>query len=126
MRRAHEPWITKAEEDLLVCKILIESDDFPTMAVCFHAQQVCEKYLKAFLTANQVEFPKIHDLIILLEDYCVPINNSFIILKPKLIGLTEYAANTRYPGGNFPPTLTEAKEAYEAALQTKDFILIHL
>jgi len=126
MRKAHEPWINKAEEDLLVCKILLGSDDFPTMAVCFHAQQACEKYLKAFLTSNQIEFPKIHDLVILLEEYCDPINNSFIVLKPKLIGLTEYDTNAIYPGGNFPPTLTKAMEAYEAALQVKDFVTQYL
>ena len=96
------------------------------MAVCFHAQQASEKFLKAFLTANNVEFPKIHDLIILIEDYCTLVNISFNLLKPRLIGMSEYAANARYPGNRFPPTLSDAKEAYEAALYVKDFVLMYL
>ncbi len=126
MSKAHEPWIMKAEEDLLTCKILLDSDDCPSMAVCFHAQQACEKFLKAFLTANNVEFPKIHDLIILIEDFCAQVNISFSRLKPQLLYMSEYATNARYPGNRFPPSLSEAKEAYETALSVRDFVMIYL
>ncbi|MBW1960508.1 MAG: HEPN domain-containing protein [Deltaproteobacteria bacterium] len=32
------------------------------MTVCFHAQQCAEKYLKAFLTFKNIDFPKTHDI----------------------------------------------------------------
>ena len=37
-------------------------DDCPTDTVCFHAQQCVEKYLKAFLVLEGIDFPKAHDI----------------------------------------------------------------
>jgi HEPN domain-containing protein len=37
-------------------------DDCFTDTVCFHAQQCVEKYLKAFLVLEGIDFPKTHDI----------------------------------------------------------------
>ena len=50
-------WVTKAEEDFQTCEILMEREFFPGGVVCFHSQQMAEKYIKAFLTENGIEFP---------------------------------------------------------------------
>lgn len=37
------------------------------VVLCFHSQQCIEKYMKAILQENEVEFEKIHDLDVLLQ-----------------------------------------------------------
>jgi HEPN domain-containing protein len=123
MKEAIEPWIAKAEEDIRACKILLESDDFPTTVVCFHAQQVAEKYMKAFLTGMGIEFRKTHDLLTLLDEYCLSVNADFNGIRDQLKELTDYAIDVRYPGGELPPSNSEAKKALDAALIIKQFIL---
>lgn len=45
-------WIRKAEEDKLAIQRLTEPDIIAPSVVCFHCQQMAEKYLKAFLIRN--------------------------------------------------------------------------
>lgn len=60
-------WLFRTNEDIAVMKNLVESGarDY-TSAICFHAQQAVEKFLKAFLVFHDVDFPKTHDLDFLL------------------------------------------------------------
>ncbi len=63
-------WIVKAEEDLRIIENEMEfvpEDRIITSAICFHAQQAVEKYLKAFLAFNDIKFGKTHNLELLLE-----------------------------------------------------------
>ena len=56
-------WIAKAENDLKnAAHTLMLKEDCPTDTVCFHAQQVVEKYLKALLVWVDIDFPKTHDI----------------------------------------------------------------
>jgi len=56
-------WIGKAEGDFATAKRELAATDNPNYdAVCFHAQQCAEKYLKAFLQEANITFPKTHDL----------------------------------------------------------------
>ena len=58
----HE-WVTKAESDLRAAIYLLEPRPKPpTDAVCFHAQQCAEKYMKALLVFRGTDFPKTHDV----------------------------------------------------------------
>ena len=59
-------WIEKAEEDYgFACEGIERTDYFAQ--VCFHFQQAAEKYLKAFIVANKLEFRAVHNLLELLE-----------------------------------------------------------
>ena len=60
-------WVEKAEHDLLNIENNLAANDIPWDTVCFHAQQCTEKYLKAVLAWKRVEFPKTHDLRVLLQ-----------------------------------------------------------
>ncbi len=60
-------WSLKAEEDFNAAKSLITYGHAFLSTVCFHSQQAAEKYLKAFLTYHQIEFPKTHDIGELLD-----------------------------------------------------------
>lgn len=51
-------WVNKAENDLKNAVYTLEmGEECPTDRVCFHAQQVVEKYLKALLVLNGIPFP---------------------------------------------------------------------
>ncbi len=56
-------WIGKAENDLKTAAHTLElGEDCPTDTVSFHAQQCIEKYVKAMLVHEAIDFPKTHDL----------------------------------------------------------------
>jgi hypothetical protein len=56
-------WVKKAENDSKNAAYTLEMDDeCPTDTVCFHAQQVVEKYLKALLAFKGIPFPKSHNI----------------------------------------------------------------
>ena len=56
-------WVTKAESDLRAAVYLLDPRvEQPTEAVCFHAQQCAEKYVKALLVFRGTDFLKTHDL----------------------------------------------------------------
>lgn len=108
-----QEWMTKADNDLKAAGNLLKTKDCPADVVCFHSQQCVEKYLKALLIAQGIEFRKIHDLgelVVLLPSR----------LRPSLDDqeqdrLTEYATVTRYPGDYEPSSLTEARKAVAVA-----------
>ena len=60
-------WVEKADHDLGSAKIIYLHlpDYFDTIA--FHCQQAVEKYIKAILVFNKIEFQRSHDLVYLLE-----------------------------------------------------------
>lgn len=92
-------WVAKAESDLRAAAYLLEPrKDRPTDAVCFHAQQCAEKYIKALLVLRTADFPKTHDIGKLTA--LLP-----AALRPRLTPeeqrrLTGYAAAARYPGSS--------------------------
>jgi HEPN domain-containing protein len=55
-------WIAYAEEDYGAAKTLFARKKPLLSAVCFHAQQCAEKYLKALLIWKDFDCPKTHDL----------------------------------------------------------------
>ena len=56
-------WVQKAENDLKNAAYTLRmGKDCPTDTVCFHAQQCAEKYLKALLVLQGLDFPRTHDM----------------------------------------------------------------
>jgi HEPN domain-containing protein len=107
-------WVKKAENDLKTAAYTLEMDDeCPTDTVCFHAQQVVEKYLKALLVFNGTPFPKTHNI----EDIMalLPPSSRPSLAERDQDRLTEYATVTRYPGDYEPISLDEAKNAVRIA-----------
>lgn len=91
-------WIEKAEEDYLVALTLRRLRRHPPHnAVCFHAQQCIEKYLKAILEKHGAIIRKIHALPILL-DQCAEVHPMLLGMRPDMVRLSEYAVEFRYPG----------------------------
>jgi len=115
-------WVKLAERDLLTAKLMLEASPVISDIVCFHSQQAAEKFLKAFLVKNQIEFTKTHNIMVLIN-LCAKIDNSFKDELSEADILTDYAVEIRYPDDWYEPTMEEAREAYEISLRVKDFVL---
>ena len=115
-------WLIKAFEDYIAMEALLNSSqkEFATSAICFHAQQLVEKLLKAFLTHHNIPFPKTHILEV-LKQKCLEIDDTFQTLDFK--NLSQYAVEIRYPDDFYLPTIKEANECVKLAVELKDFIL---
>ena len=59
--------LRSAAIDVAACKALDAAPDMVDTVIGFHAQQACEKCLKAVLSAQGVEFSRSHDLLRLVE-----------------------------------------------------------
>jgi HEPN domain-containing protein len=113
-------WIAKAEGDFLTAGRELRARKSPNYdAVCFHAQQCAEKYLKAVLQKNERNIPKIHNLIELML-LCEEIDSSFEMLRADLVTMERYSVRVRYPG-KFAEK-DEAQAAYAATGTTRKFI----
>ena len=116
-------WVARAENDLKIAKDEIGTEKPATDAICFHAQQCVEKYLKAYLIFNQKRFRKTHNIAKLIE-LCKEIHEDFDYLYE--IGahnLTDYAVEIRYGEEFYFPAIDETKEAIEIAEKVKSFVL---
>jgi HEPN domain-containing protein len=111
-------WVEYAEEDLILAKSALRRTKPLTIGSCFHSQQCAEKYFKAILVAQDVEFPKTHDLLI-LNTLCTDAGIITGLSIEDLGRLSGYAVRTRYPGNQ--PTPEEAKEAVEITITIRRF-----
>ena len=117
-------WIFRANEDYAVIKRLEKSGiEFYTSTICFHAQQAVEKYLKAFLIFNDIDFPRTHDVDYLLLE-CQKIDDKNFDLDLK--SLTEFGVSVRYPDDLYVPGVIETKEYIEIAKAVKEKVEILL
>jgi len=62
-----EVLLRKAKQDELAVEKLIDDRDIEDDLLGFHAQQAAEKMLKALLAARAVDYPKTHNLRVLVE-----------------------------------------------------------
>jgi HEPN domain-containing protein len=78
MRAITKEWVEKAEDDFYSAELLLRAGEHPMPGnSCFHSQQCGEKYLKAFLVENNIDFPRSHQLMVLLE-LCAGLDVSFL------------------------------------------------
>lgn len=110
-------WMAKADNDLKSAAYLLKIKDCPTDAVCFHAQQCAEKYLKALLVAHGTTLRKTHDLEELVA--LLPQRHHFLLDDKEQDRLTEYATVTRYPGNYEPISVSEARQAVKIARRVR-------
>lgn len=92
-------------------------EECPADTVVFHAQQCAEKYLKAFLAFESIDFPKSHDLGVLIA--LLPARAVIKLSVEEQRRLTSYATVTRYPGEYEPVTLSEARRAVTLARRVR-------
>ncbi len=112
--------VAKAEGDFNTAQRELRARRAPNYdAVCFHAQESAEKYLKGFLQGQGEEPPKIHNLIRLL-DRCQVRDNSFEMIRANLEALETFAVEVRYPGN--VASKEEARDAGSTVKQVREFV----
>jgi HEPN domain-containing protein len=113
MKPTTAEWVAKAEGDFLTAGRELRARKSPNYdAVCFHAQQCAEKYLRAVLQENEKHIPKIHNLIELML-LCEEMDSNFEMLRADLVIMERYSVRTRYPGESAEKA--DAQSAYAAA-----------
>lgn len=116
-------WVQKAEGDHAAMQWLTQMAAPVHDAVCFHAQQCIEKYLKAWLQEANIAFRRTHDLEELL-DLILPIMPAWAIWKPTFLILNTHAVEFRYPGRS--ATLGDAHQATIICDQVRQAIRANL
>jgi HEPN domain-containing protein len=113
-------WIEKAEGDISTARREYRARKQPNYdAVCFHAQQAAEKYLKAVLQENGRTIPRIHSLAELLA-MLLKDDPSFLLIQNDLSVMENYSVQFRYPG--LSADKGEAKLALSSAERVRSFI----
>jgi len=92
--------------------------DCPYRLIAYHAQQCAEKYLKAYLVFQGVDFPFTHNIARLLE-LCGE-HTDWTGRLAAAEELTPFAITTRYPGMEEEVSKDEGMRAIEIAEEVKD------
>jgi len=117
-----QQWLAKADEDLNAAKALLSLRTAFFSTIGFHCQQAAEKYFKAFLTWEQIEFPKTHDLSLLLGLIATAAPSLAESLE-EVAELTSYGVEICYPGDIPEITSEDAAEAMQWAEKVKEATL---
>lgn len=118
-------WLAKADNDLETAKFLFASGRPFFSAICFHSQQAAEKYFKALLTWHQIEFPKTHDLELLLS-LSASTDSALALSLTEVTLLNPYGVEIRYPGDVPEITGGDAEEAIRLADKVQEAIFLAL
>jgi HEPN domain-containing protein len=114
-------WILKAEGDFTVAEheLALPPEKMVKEAVCFHSQQLAEKYLKAFVASRGAPVTQTHNILKLLSD-CSGFDPDFSGIEAG--HLKSYAVEVRYPEFESRPSVQEAREAFETAGTIRDIV----
>jgi HEPN domain-containing protein len=124
MKPLTQEWVEKAEGDFATAERELKVRKNPNYdAVCFHAQQCVEKYLKARLQEEGIIFRKTHDLGALL-DLLIPTEPSWNVFRNRLNLLTDSAVEVRYPGISVDKTI--AREMLMVCREVRQIIKFSL
>lgn len=120
MKPLTREWVDKAEADYRSMRWEMKAPDPVNYdAVCFHAQQCCEKLVKALLQEAGIAFRKTHDLGELLE-LAISVNPLCSALRDDAHPLSAYAVEFRYPG--MSASEHDAKNAIQLAERIRSVI----
>jgi HEPN domain-containing protein len=109
-------WLRKASHDLVTARQTLLLEDCPTDTISFHAQQAIEKSLKAILTFLNIEFPRTHDLVLLMN-LLSNTEYNFESFKRDFAEISGYSVSTRYPDDFFEPSRDDAEYAFQVSLE---------
>lgn len=123
MKVITEEWLDKAEEDFKVSALKENWDNKFYNTICFHSQQCVEKYLKAVLGEEDIEFEKTHDLELLLNK-CKQKVPELSGERDNLIWLTQFSVEVRYPG--FRASKSNSQKALQIAKKARHLLRRHL
>ncbi len=113
--------VRKAESDLAAVKRTINSSG-PYDTGLFHCQQVVEKYLKALLAANDVNYPKTHDVTVLASlatQFCPALQ----ALPYSISEFNPFAVTIRYDDFDDDVSLSLLQEMFTKTQQVRSIVI---
>ncbi len=114
-------WIAKADEDMGFSKAaLVDNLEF-YLQICFYVHQAIEKYLKAYILANELGFEKIHDLMKLLQ-ICAQKDEEFNNFFETVKLVNPFYIGTRYPDFIIEVNKSQAENALNLTEQIANFV----
>ena len=115
-------WLDKTDDDFYFADANLREGSEFFAQICFYFQQAAEKYLKAFIICNGLNFSKLHDLVHLLKT-CSEHEPTLEKLKEDCILLSSAYIDTRYPV-HWPTDYTRetAKKLHVAAFNISGII----
>ncbi len=112
-------WMRFADEDLRLAEHALRlSSGCPYRLIAYHAQQCAEKFIKAFLVFNNIDFPHTHNIRKLIRLCGEDVFNALHDAD----ALTPFAVTTRYPGLDDDVCKSEALFAIGLAKKVKQHI----
>ena len=114
-------WLRRARSNLERARVGQISEEILYEDLCFDCQQSAEKALKALLISLDKEFPWTHSIARLLE----LVSKAGIKIPAeveRVIDLTDYAVEARYPGEREPISEEEYEEALKLAEVVFDWV----
>ena len=118
--RADE-WEHRAHDDELNARSILTHRDGTPNGVCFLAHQMAEKYLKAYLVAEQKQFPRTHNLGALAE-LCEKSDSAFAELRHDTALLDPFYTPARYPSDYPEFTWEDAELAFALGQKIRTFV----
>lgn len=113
-------WVENAEEDYTMIQLALPaSPQGLNNPICFHAQQCIEKYLKAWLQAENLPVPRTHDLKELL-DLIVPRLPAWRAWAAAFSAFDKYAMDARYPG--YFATAIDAQQTVQICTEVRQAV----
>lgn len=114
-RTLAEEWITLADQDLAVARLVRGERSVPDQAYGFHVQQAIEKSFKAVIATRGTLPPSTHDLVWLVERSGR--EHSFDL--DELDVLSPYAAAALQPGSPAPTRHLNREHALHRAVEVR-------
>jgi HEPN domain-containing protein len=118
--REVDEWLLRAKSDLLSIENNVRSVEIPWNIVVFHAQQVCEKLLKALIIKDGHIPPRTHDLVPLLN-MCPQVSSQSTSLLSDMDKLM-LLFGSRYPDTRLPSE-AEGRAAVAVARRMMDIVV---
>jgi len=105
--------------DLKLVEKNLKDKEIREQILLFHLQQAVEKFLKALLSFQHIEFPKIHDIEELIE-LCEESKIDLPSWAIELVKLTPYAVEFRY--GFLIEEVLDINHYYGRVSELKEFV----
>src|SRR5438876_8817091 len=107
-------WLRKAEDDRRTLLVLLGGRPRVHSVICFHCQQLAEKYLKGLMHERGLLVPRTY-VCERLVSLLVPTDPTLKRFDRGARGLTPFAVDPRYPDLSSPPTVSRSHTAWNAA-----------
>lgn len=117
-------WLRFAQEDLSEARRLSQSSVAIPRHAAWLAQQASEKAIKAALIAEQIEFPRTHDLDALRA--LIPDEWKLMYIGADFARLSGYAVDARYPVDAPEISSENAAQAVRDAAEIVDVVMTQI